>query len=78
MKIFGKPEIETYRFTEKHCEKIFGGKIEKFVMIGDNPEIDVGGAVNAGWDGILFKSGVAKSDLLCAKVNCLNLLSGIK
>lgn len=41
MKIFGKPEISTYRFTEKHCEKIFGGKVERYVMIGDNPQIDV-------------------------------------
>jgi ribonucleotide monophosphatase NagD (HAD superfamily) len=36
MKIFGKPEIETYRFTEQHCEGLFG-KIGKYVMIGDNP-----------------------------------------
>ncbi len=61
MKIFGKPCIETFKYTEKHCEKIFG-KINQFVMIGDNPEVDVEGAVNAGWDGILFKSGVAKKD----------------
>ena len=47
-------------------------------MIGDNPEIDVEGAVNAGWDGILFKSGVATHDLPSAKVNTTNLLEGIK
>jgi len=47
-------------------------------MIGDNPQIDIEGAVNAGWDAILFKSGVATHDLACAKVNCTNLLNGVK
>ena len=54
------------------------GKIDKFAMIGDNPEIDIDGAVNAGWDAILLKSGVATHDLPTAKVNTTNLLSGIK
>lgn len=47
-------------------------------MIGDNPEIDIKGAVNAGWDAILLKSGVATHDMSEAKVNCTNLLEGIK
>jgi len=47
-------------------------------MIGDNPQIDIEGAVNAGWDGILLKSGVATCDMAKAKVNTTNLLEGIK
>jgi ribonucleotide monophosphatase NagD (HAD superfamily) len=39
MKIYGKPETDTFRYAERHCENIFG-RINKFVMIGDNPEID--------------------------------------
>ncbi len=77
MKIFGKPYIETFRYTERHCERIFG-RVNQFVMVGDNPEVDVEGAVNAGWDGILLKSGVAKKDSSQAAVNCTNLLTGIQ
>ena len=40
MKMFGKPNIETFKYTEKHCERIFKGRIKKYVMVGDNPEVD--------------------------------------
>ena len=32
--------------------------IEEFYMIGDNPEGDIVGANNAGWNSVLVRSGI--------------------
>ena len=40
--------------------------------------MDIEGGYRAGWDTILFKSGVAREDSQIAKVNCTHLLDGVR
>ena len=42
-------------------------------MVGDNLQSDIEGAVRAGWDSILVKTGVETKDSLIATVNADNV-----
>jgi putative hydrolase of the HAD superfamily len=43
-----KPQKEIFDFALQKT----GARKEQSIMIGDNPDADIGGAVNAGWDSI--------------------------
>lgn len=43
-----KPQKEIFDFALQKA----GARKEQSIMIGDNPDADIGGAVNAGWDSI--------------------------
>ena len=45
---FGKPEKNTYDFTQRLMEEKYG-KVKKIVMIGDNEATDILGAHRVGW-----------------------------
>jgi putative hydrolase of the HAD superfamily len=45
---FRKPQIEIF----KYCEKITGAEPEQCLMVGDQFETDVIGALNAGWNSV--------------------------
>jgi ribonucleotide monophosphatase NagD (HAD superfamily) len=48
------------------------------VMIGDNIESDIVGPSKVGWDTILVKTGVAKSDYALATINSGHIYEGIE
>ena len=45
-----KPDVRLYR----HAEQVAGTTPGQCVMVGDNPDTDIAGAVNAGWQAILY------------------------
>ena len=45
-----KPDVRLYR----HAEQVAGVRAAECLMIGDNPDTDIAGALNAGWKAILF------------------------
>ena len=53
-----KPDVRLYR----HAELVAGVTAEECLMIGDNPDTDIAGAISAGWQALLFdRNGVIKS-----------------
>ena len=73
---FGKPEKNTYDFTQRLMQEKYG-KVKKIVMIGDNEATDIKGAHNAGWESILVKTGVTQHDSQLATHNCMTVLEGL-
>lgn len=47
-------------------------------MIGDNIQSDIVGPIKVGWDTILVKTGVNKSDYPAATINSDNIYEGIE
>lgn len=45
-----KPDVRIFR----HAEKVAGERPEHCIMIGDNPDTDLRGAIDAGWHPIYF------------------------
>lgn len=45
-----KPDVRLYR----HAEEVAGARPENCLMIGDNPDTDIAGAINAGWEAFYF------------------------
>lgn len=45
-----KPDVRLYR----HAESIAGTGSDRCLMVGDNPDTDIAGALNSGWQAILF------------------------
>ncbi len=45
-----KPDVRLYR----HAQQIAGVTASECLMIGDNPDTDIAGALNAGWKAIFF------------------------
>jgi HAD superfamily hydrolase (TIGR01456 family) len=56
---FGKPNLVTYQYSERQLRQL-SPHVERFYMVGDNPEADIRGANNAGdhWTSVLVKTGV--------------------
>ncbi|KIY71122.1 HAD-superfamily hydrolase [Cylindrobasidium torrendii FP15055 ss-10] len=61
---YGKPTKPTYDFAREalaqQFKEIYGSMPEEtlFCMVGDNPESDIAGANNAGWNSTLVHTGV--------------------
>ncbi|KAF8633630.1 hypothetical protein AX15_001319 [Amanita polypyramis BW_CC] len=61
---YGKPTAATYKFAEDVMTDLLdknygpGGPLPRLYMIGDNPASDIAGAVNAGWESVLVRTGV--------------------
>lgn len=45
-----KPDVRLYR----HAEQVSGSDAAHCLMVGDNPDTDIAGAIAAGWQAILF------------------------
>lgn len=45
-----KPDVRLFRYAEKVC----GSDASRCLMIGDNPDTDIAGAIAAGWKAIYF------------------------
>jgi HAD superfamily hydrolase (TIGR01456 family) len=59
--LYGKPHLPQFRFVENLLAELEGGsQVERFYMVGDNPETDIRGARNAGprWRSVLTRSGL--------------------
>jgi putative hydrolase of the HAD superfamily len=54
---FNKPDVQIFRLAEK----LTGSRPDQCVMIGDNYEADILGALNAGWKGIYFSPNVVQN-----------------
>lgn len=50
-----KPDVRIYRYAES----IAGVRADQCLMIGDNPDTDIAGALAAGWPAILFDRNAA-------------------
>ena len=61
-----KPDVRIYR----HAEKIAGTTAERCLMIGDNPDTDIAGAIAAGWHAIYFTPSPA-TDTQCPAASSL-------
>ena len=68
-RVFGKPNQETYEFTEKQLQGIASGvgaasQLKNVYMVGDNPESDIRGAMSfksptgVSWHGALVETGI--------------------
>jgi len=69
---FKKPEPEIFNFAVKQAGVVH----ENCIMIGDNTETDIGGALNAGIDHILFNPDSTKiPDFVNRSVSSLNELT---
>lgn len=57
---YGKPHAVTYRFAEERLRVLAGGDPARIVMVGDNPEVDIRGARQAGgvWRSALVRTGI--------------------
>ncbi|MDE7472969.1 MAG: YjjG family noncanonical pyrimidine nucleotidase [Muribaculaceae bacterium] len=50
-----KPDVRLYR----HAEQVAGTTAARCIMVGDNPDTDISGAVDAGWKAIYLNRGNA-------------------
>lgn len=57
---YGKPQVGSYRFVEQTLHDLGTGVVDRFYMVGDNPQTDIRGAKLAGpaWTSILTRTGV--------------------
>lgn len=63
-----KPDVRLYR----HAEQVAGVTAASCLMIGDNPDTDIAGALAAGWQAIYFNpAGAPASPLPCPTVTNL-------
>ncbi|XP_006460901.1 hypothetical protein AGABI2DRAFT_204203 [Agaricus bisporus var. bisporus H97] len=66
---FGKPSRETYKFAESvlanRLRDMYGvHRLSPSVyMVGDNPDSDIAGANDAGWNSVLVRTGVYEPEL---------------
>lgn len=79
---YGKPSNKIFDFAKKrvrHNNPSYN--INKFYMIGDNPDVDIKGANNSGIDSILVRTGLftgkGNDDKYPAKIVCDNVYQGI-
>ncbi len=61
-------------------EEVAGRKVERVIMIGDNPETDILGAVEIGWESVLLMTGVHKKRPFVAEPTFVaeNLLEAVE
>lgn len=62
-KQYGKPHAVTYNYADRMLQQLIKKRtnsVEKprVVMVGDNPDSDIQGANNFGWQSALVKTGV--------------------
>lgn len=71
---FKKPDIRIFEFSEK----LANANSEECMMIGDGLEVDVLGAMNAGWDAVFFNPGkTPHKEILNYEINSLDELKNI-
>ena len=71
---FKKPDIRIFEYAEK----LTGATREDSVMIGDGLEVDVLGAIDAGWDAVFFNpNGIQHSENLKYEIVSLDQLQSI-
>lgn len=72
-----KPDPRLFRYAEMAT----GANRENIVMIGDNPDNDVSGAINAGWKAIYYdrkgKAFSSDSDLYLGRISDIRDAAGI-
>ena len=56
--VFGKPEKVTYDYAAEMLKEQCGGQHPRVYMVGDNPESDIRGGLNFGWQTALVRTGV--------------------
>lgn len=66
-----KPDERIYR----HAERVAGTTAERCLMIGDNIDTDIAGALNAGWDAVFFNR--YGKDLTQSTVPTAHTLAGV-
>jgi ribonucleotide monophosphatase NagD (HAD superfamily) len=70
--VVGKPAEEFFLAAMADME------LERAVMVGDDAEADVGGAMAAGLPGVLVRTGKYREDALMARVTPTAIVDSIK
>eukprot|EP00825_Cyclidium_porcatum_P052207 TRINITY_DN9818_c0_g1_i3.p1 TRINITY_DN9818_c0_g1~~TRINITY_DN9818_c0_g1_i3.p1 ORF type:complete len:159 (+),score=51.96 TRINITY_DN9818_c0_g1_i3:95-571(+) len=65
---YGKPYDAAFQYMKKKAQELTNLEISNYYLIGDNPQSDILGANNNGFDSILVKTGVYQSDQNCSEI----------